>query len=254
MLGYTADEFPDVLESWSSRLHPGDRARVYAALEAHIERREPYDVEYRLLTEQDQYQLFRARGQAIWNQSGRVTRMAGSLQCISDRKEADEALRRSEQLLHDIVNHTTAVIYVKYANGRYLLTNRRYEQLFNLTRDQIVGRTDHELFPPEIADAFRANDIRVLELDAPEEYEEQVPHPDGLHTYLSIKFPLRDETGAPYALCGISSDITQRKQVEARLQSGEEPGNIEYVVAQVGVWTWDLLADQFYWSPRVRLC
>ncbi len=251
MLGYSMEEFPDVLESWTSRLHPGDRARVYAALEAHIERREPYDVEYRLLTKQEQYQWFRARGQAIWDQSGRVTRMAGSLQCISDRKHADEALRRSEQLLHDIVNHTTAVIYVKYANGRYLLTNRRYEQLFNLTRDQIVGRTDHEIFPSEIADVFRANDVRVLEQNAPEEYEEQAPHPDGLHTYLSIKFPLRDETGAPYALCGISSDITQRKQAEDRLRSGEEPVGIERVVAQVGVWTWDLQADRFYWSPRV---
>lgn len=241
MLGYSAEDFPDVLESWTSRLHPGDRARVFTALEAHIERREPYDVEYRLLTKQEQYEWFRARGQAIWDESGRLRRMAGSLQCISERKRAEEALRRSEQLLQDIVNHTTAVIYVKYADGRYLLANHRFEQLFNLTRDQIVGRTDHQIFPQNIADVFRANDVNVLAQNAPEEYEEQAPHSDGLHTYLSIKFPLRDETGAPYALCGISSDITQRKQVEDRLRSGEE---------QAGLWNWDIQADRFYWSPQ----
>ncbi len=251
MLGYSAEEFPDILESWTSRLHPDDRARVYAALEAHIERREPYDVEYRLLTKQEQYEWFRARGQAIWDESGHFIRMAGSLQCVSDRRRAEEALRRSEQLLHDIVNNTTAVIYVKYADGRYLLTNRRFEQLFNLTTDQIVGRTDHQLFPADIADAFRANDVRVLERNAPEEYEEQAPHPDGLHTYLSIKFPLHDEAGAPYALCGISSDITQRKQAEDRLRSGDEPADATRTAAQTAVWNWDIQADRFYWSPRV---
>ena len=89
--------------------------------------------------------------------------MAGSLQCVTDRKRAEDALRRNEQLLQDVLNNTTAVIYVKYTDGRYLLTNRRFEQLFHLTTDQIVGHTDHEIFPKDIADAFRANDVAVLE-------------------------------------------------------------------------------------------
>src|SRR4029077_114435 len=66
MLGYTDEEFPDVLESWASRLHPEDTDRVFAALTAHIERCDPYDVEYRLLTKAGEYGWFRARGQAIW--------------------------------------------------------------------------------------------------------------------------------------------------------------------------------------------
>src|SRR5688572_29587997 len=78
MLGHTDEEFPDVLNSWTSRLHPGDTERVFAALTAHIERRLPYDVEYRLLTKAGEYGWFRVRGQAIWDESGRVTRMAGS--------------------------------------------------------------------------------------------------------------------------------------------------------------------------------
>lgn len=250
MLGYSPEEFPDVLESWTSRLHPGDRDRVYAALLAHIERREPYDVEYQLLTKAERYEWFRARGQAIWDEAGQVRRMAGSLQRITDRKQAEEALRRSEQLLQDIVNHTTAVIYVKYADGRYLLANRRFEQLFSLTRDQIVGRTDHQIFPSEIADVFRANDLRVLERNGPEEYEEQAPHADGLHTYLSIKFPLRDEAGAPYALCGISSDITHHRQADDRLRVGDETAAVGRLASQLGVWNWDIQADRFSWSPQ----
>jgi len=252
MLGYTDDEFPDVLESWASRLHPEDADRVFAALTAHIERRDPYDVEYRLLTKSGAYGWFRARGQAIWDETGRITRMAGSLQCVTDRKCAEDALRRSEQLLQDVVNNTTAVIYVKYTDGRYLLTNRRFEQLFHLTTDQIVGHTDHEIFPKDIADVFRANDVTVLERNTVVEYEEYAPHSDGLHAYISIKFPLCDHTGTPYATCGISTDITERKRIEDALRAGDAESRIALTTVRVGLWSWDIQTAHLRWSPMVN--
>jgi hypothetical protein len=251
MLGYTDEEFPDVLESWASRLHPEDADRVFAALTAHIERRNPYDVEYRLLTKAGKYGWFRARGQAIWDETGRMTRMAGSLQEVTDRKQAEHALRRNEKLLQDVINNTTAVIYVKYTDGRYLLTNRRFEQLFHLTTDQIVGHTDHEIFPGDIADAFRANDVTVLERNTAVEYEEYAPHSDGLHAYISIKFPLCDHTGKPYATCGISTDITERKRTEDELRANDAQSRLALSATPVGLWDWDLQTGQLYWSPQV---
>ena len=176
-------------------------------------------MEYRLLTKTGEYGWFRARGQAIWDETGRITRMAGSLQCVTDRKRAEDALRRNEQLLRNVADNTTAVIYVKDIDGRFLFINRRFEQLFHLATDQIIGHTNHEIFPREIADAFRANDLQVLERNSTMEYEELAPHEDGLHTYLSIKFPLCDHTGTPYATCGISTDITERKRIEHPLRS-----------------------------------
>jgi PAS domain S-box-containing protein len=251
MLGYTDEEFPDVLESWASRLHPEDADRVFAALTAHIERRDPYDVEYRLLTKAGEYGWFRARGQAIWDETGRMTRMAGSLRDVTDRKLAEDALRRNEQLLREVINNTTAVIYVKYTDGRYLLTNRRFEQLFHLTTDQIVGHTDHEIFPKDIADAFRANDVTVSERNTAVEYEEYAPHSDGLHAYISIKFPLCDHTGKPYATCGISTDITERKRIEHNLRAHEAHLRRALTSAEVGTWNWDLQTDHIYWSSQV---
>ena len=251
MLGYTDEEFPEVLESWASRLHPDDTDRVYAAVTAHIERHVPYDVEYRLLTKTGEYGWFRARGQAIWDETGRITRMAGSLQCVTDRKRAEEALRRSQQLLRDVADNTTAVIYVKDADGRFLFINRRFEQLFHLTTEQIIGHTNHEIFPRKIADAFRANDLQVLERNSTVEYEEQAPHEDGLHTYLSIKFPLCDHTGTPYATCGISTDITERKRIEQFLRAHEEQLRLALTSAEVGSWNWDLQTNQIYWSSQV---
>ncbi|MEK7761767.1 MAG: PAS domain-containing protein [Nitrospirota bacterium] len=253
MLGYTDEEFPDVLESWASRLHPEDIDRIFAAVTAHIERRAPYDVEYRLLTKTGDYGWFRARGQAIWDDTGRVVRMAGSLQDVTDRKRAEEALRRSEQLLQDVVNNTTAVIHVKDTDGRYLLINRRFEELFHLAKEQIIGHSVYEIFPKDIADAFRANDKAVLERNCVVECEEHAPHPDGLHTYISIKFPLRDPTGKPYATGGISTDITERRRIEDELHASDRRRRLTLTTEPVRLWDWDLQTSQLYWSPEVDM-
>jgi PAS domain S-box-containing protein len=251
MLGYTDEEFPDVLESWTSRLHPEDRERVFAALTAHFENHVPYDEEYRLRTKSGEYHWVRARGQAIWDAHGQVTRMTGSLQSIMERKRAEDALRRSQQFLQDMADNTTAVIYVKEASGRYIFVNRRFEQIFGLRADQIIGFTDHQIFPRHNADVFRANDVEVLERNSTVEYEETAPHVDGPHTYISIKFPLRDQAGIPYALCGVSTDITERKQAENLLRAHEQQLRLALTSTEIGVWNWDLEADCMFWSPQV---
>jgi PAS domain S-box-containing protein len=136
---------------------------------------------------------------------------------ISERKAAEETLRESEERLQRILDNAPAVIYVKASDGRYLQVNRQYETLFHVTRDEIRGKTDFDLFPREMAETYRANDLRVLSSGTPLQFEEVAPQDDGLHTYVSTKFPLLDGAGRPAALCGISTDITERTRTEARL-------------------------------------
>jgi PAS domain S-box-containing protein len=153
---------------------------------------------------------------------------------------ANDALRANETQLQSILSNTTSVIFVKDVAGRYLRVNRRFEELFHVTREQIVGRTDHEYFPKAAADAFRANDLQVLATGIALEAEELVPQDDGTHTYLSVKFPLRDAAGAPYAVCGIATDITERKRAEEALRMTRF--SIEHA------------ADALYWiTPDARL-
>lgn len=145
---------------------------------------------------------------------------------ITERRRATEALRESQQLLQAIVDNSPAVIYVKDLAGRYLLVNRRFEEIFHLARDGILDRTDHDLFAKEAADAFRAMDERVAAADEPLMEEETVPHHEGPHAYLSVKAPLHNAAGKTYAVFGISTDITERKRAQDRQREQLERLNL----------------------------
>jgi PAS domain S-box-containing protein len=135
---------------------------------------------------------------------------------------AYDAVHRREQQLDAILDNSTAIIYLKDRDGRFMLVNRRFEEVFKFSRDEVAGKTDHELFPRYMADAFRANDRRVLKERCALELEEVAPSEDGERTYISIKFPLLDEQGDPYGVCGISTDITARKKTEQQLKESKD--------------------------------
>jgi PAS domain S-box-containing protein len=133
----------------------------------------------------------------------------------------DATADESREMLKAIVDATTAVIYIKDVAGRYVLINRRFEELFHVSNEAARGKTDHGLFPKNTADRFRANDLDVQHAKNAVEFEERVPHDDGEHIYISIKFPLVRETGEVYAVCGISTDITERKRAEEELAAAK---------------------------------
>jgi len=139
-------------------------------------------------------------------------------QSFSEIKRAEFALRKSEQQQSDLLNNTSSVIYIKDLDGRYLFINRMFERLFHTSNQEIIGTSDHDFFPKKVADIFRENDLKVIQSDQLLESEEIANHDDGEHTYLSIKFPLKNEDGNMYAICGISTDISVRKRAEDDLK------------------------------------
>jgi PAS domain S-box-containing protein len=141
--------------------------------------------------------------------------IAAHVALATEHKRAELACARSEQRLQAILDNSATVIFLKDLQGRYLLVNRRYEELFGVTKTNIVGRTDYDIFPIEMADRFRANDRAVLAAGEPLSIEEYAPHDDGIHNYISIKFPLQEPDGSVSGICGIATDITERKRLEA---------------------------------------
>jgi PAS domain S-box-containing protein len=131
-----------------------------------------------------------------------------------ERQRAQEALRASEQRLQDILDNTTAVIFVKNLELRYILVNREYERRHRVQRDQIRGKTDFDIHPHDVAERVQANDRHVIEAGTPIQFEESVPMAEGERQYVVVKFLLRDRRAKPYAVCGIATDITELKRAE----------------------------------------
>jgi PAS domain S-box-containing protein len=132
-----------------------------------------------------------------------------------------DRVRRREAQLDAILDNSRALIWLKDRKGRYMLVNRRFEEVFHVDRETLVGKTDHDVFPPYLADGFRANDRRVLKDRRALELEEVVEQDDDNLTFITVKFPLFDVTGEPYGVCGISTDITSRKQAEQELKESK---------------------------------
>jgi PAS domain S-box-containing protein len=147
-------------------------------------------------------------------------------QHLTEQSHAHEISRRevstTRQHLQDFIDNSPAAIYVKDREGRVLLVNGWFESFFGFPRSQIIGRRDSELFGPQFGAQLVENDQRVFNTGAVIQFEEEVPVRGEMRTFISSKFPLRAQDGSITAVCGISTDITDRKKAERALQHANE--------------------------------
>ena len=164
--------------------------------------------------------------------------IAAHVALATERKQIEEAAQRTERRFQAILDNAAAVIFLKDLEGRYQLVNRRFEELFHIKKDDVLGKTDTELFSPEFASRFRENDEMVLKSVAPLLVEEYAPHDDGLHSYISMKFPLKEADGTVSGVGGLATDITDRKRAEEErevlLGREQDARRIAQLLNQVG--------------------
>jgi PAS domain S-box-containing protein len=219
--GLTAEEVMQDVERWFVLTHPDDLPGLEASIIESMETMSQWQWEGRFIKNESDIRWFRGSsnpeklddGSILWN---------GVFTDITQQRKTEEALIESEKRLRSILNNTSAVVYVKNLDGQLILINKKFEELIGVTREDVIGKTSYDFFPKEVADEHRKNDLEVIKRRVSVESEETVPLSDGVHTYLSVKFCLFDAKGEPYAVCGISTDITERKKAEEILRNSKQ--------------------------------
>ena len=157
--GYTADDFLSGRVPYPTIVYPEDLERVGNEVATYsAEGRAFFEQEYRLLNADGEPRWIYDYTSIIRDSAGTVTHYVGYILDITERKQTGEALQWSQKLLQHVLDSVPAVAYVKDRNGQYMLVNQQYLRLFHLTPEQIIGKTDHDISPPDIATALQRND------------------------------------------------------------------------------------------------
>ena len=199
-------------------VHPDDKDKTLAARERLYRGLETIAFQNRYRCKDGTYKIL------TWNARADVSQQLiyATARDITQSKEIEDARQESEAKLRAIVDSTPSVVFVKDPESHFIMVNRRFETLFGVRSEEILGRNNIDNLPPAEAAIIRQNDLAVFQSGRAMEFEEIVRLPDGLHVFLSVKVPLFDATGRAYALCGIATDITERKRGELALREAKD--------------------------------
>ena len=179
---------------------------------------------------------------------------------VTERKSAEEKNKINEAILKNLIDNSPALIYMKDMSGKYTHVNKIFEQITGAQKAQIIGKKPYEVFPWNVADRFVKNDRKVIGTRRPLFVEEQFVVNGDVKTFYSILFPLHSGEGNLIGLAGISSDITDRKIAEEKLEqykkeledslsANEERLEHFFAATSDGIWDWNLLTDEMYFRP-----
>ncbi|HMK67362.1 MAG TPA: PAS domain-containing protein, partial [Stellaceae bacterium] len=235
-------------------IHPEDGPRFLAVRNTGIAERRDFAVDIRVQRPGGHYAWESVRGRPRFGQDGALESVLYVLQDITERKEADEALRRKEADLRAIMDNAPLAIFLKDREGRYRLVNRCYREWMLAGAQTAEGRISDEIFPSEVAREMRERDSDVLERGTVSIAEVSTGYFDpkyGIEHALVTKFPVRDDSGAIVGIAGFTMDITDRKRAELDLRESRELLLESQRIGKIGYSVFDIAAARVRWSDTL---
>ena len=178
-----------------------------------------------------------------------------SITDIGDLKQAEQKLQASERLFASFMGHLPGVAVIRDLEGRYLFANAAWEQAFQKSREEWLGKTSEELWPPEVAAKFKEHDRLVMESGETLRTLGSLHHPDGLRHWISYRFPIVDQDGRPVMIGLNAIDVTEAMATKARLEQLLTSGPAAiYTVEAKGNFAPTYISDNVRglvgWEPR----
>jgi PAS domain S-box-containing protein len=217
IFGLTPQAFEPTYDAFMERVHPEDREAVQTAVNAAVSENAPYNIDHRIILPNGDVRTVNEQGNVTYNEAGEPIRMIGMVQDITERKQAERALRDSQRMLQAVLDAIPVRVFWKDKSLTYLGCNKLFAEDTGLDApDEVVGKTDYDMPWVEQAELFRADDQHVI--DSGEEkvnYEEPQTRPDGETTWLrTSKAPLRDAENNIIGVLGTYDDITEQKRAQ----------------------------------------
>jgi PAS domain S-box-containing protein len=222
MLGYADDEVPNRFDEWLSRVHPDDRERARAAIDAYLSGETPtYRLEHRLRHRDGSYRWIVTRGASVRDETGRIVRIAGSHADITERRRAEEALREREHQYRGIFESVSDGIAINdLESGRLVEANPAFLRMHGYTREELIGAYPPVFIHPDSHHLFKQFTETIA---AGGEFFGQAVdvHKDGSLIHVEVRGSPITYMGRPSTL-GVVRDITERVQAYQLLEQRVE--------------------------------
>jgi PAS domain S-box-containing protein len=239
LLGLSADANAVGPDGLLHFVHADDKERYQQSVLTTLEGIGDHNLEYRVVLPDLSTRWFLDRARILRDADGQPSKMIGAITDITDRKSEELARREleraasgrknpeqmlieTEQRFREILDYAPVALYIKNLEGQLTFVNLRFLELFKVDYGDVILRDTAPLHSADVLAQLREHDRLVIQAGRALQFEEVIEVGNERLTYLSVKFPLRDVDGNPYAICGISADITDRKSAERILQERSE--------------------------------
>jgi PAS domain S-box-containing protein len=189
---------------------------------------------------------------AVYDEAGALVGFAKITRDITERRRAAQQLLDSEARMQALTENSPALMALKDLEGRYRFVNARFLERHAVTREQVIGRTDAEIFPRRQALAMSAHDADVIARRQTVQFEDRSPQAGGGERVAVVsKFPVIDGGGALAGVGVTAADITDRRLTEQALREQRALLAEAQRVAGLGSWEWDPASGRMLWSDEL---
>ncbi len=221
MLGYSREEIIGK-KKFSDLLTAASLSTFQAIFPLFKERGCLRDIEFQMVRKDGSIVPVSVNAIAVKDAAGNFIMTRSTMIDITQRKQAEAALYKSNSILNSVLESTPDIIFVKDLQNRYVLANSTAANVLGITVEEMIGKDDNQLFPAEIAAQIIEVDRAIVTTGKALVYEEAAPKQGKIETLLTVKCPWRDAEGNIIGAIGISRDISDRKQAEAALKQARD--------------------------------
>ncbi len=224
LLGFTPEEYyKSSAEIWLKQLYPEDRDMVLSELEKCHKAMSSFRADYRMTRKDGRVIWLTDEASVVKDESGKPLFLQGVMFDITKRKRTEETLKEAERQQEAILDNIPDMAWLKDKESRFIAANESFAKACGMAAKDIVGKTDFDCWPKNLAQSYRADDAEVMRTGRRKVIEEPMHDKEGIVTWIeTVKTPIFNEKGEVIGTTGISRDITVRKKLEFRLKESEE--------------------------------